>query len=149
MARNVFFRTANNYDRNEASDESGLRCEDLSLAKQEMRDECDINTIVRRFGLTGVLPQNVRMPTYEDFSDVGDFQSAMNAIVAANESFDQMPAEIRARFQNNPALFVDFCSNEENREEAIRLGLVPRAAVAAPAADAVTAPAAAPVATSV
>lgn len=107
------------------TDEFGLKCEDESLAKQSFSEECDINTIVKRFGLTGQLPQGVRMPTYEDFTEVYDFQSAMNAIVQARESFDAMPANVRARFHNDAAEFVEFCNNEENREEAIRLGLVP------------------------
>lgn len=131
--REPFVRSAYNYDRDLASDESGLRCEDVSLAKQSFAEECDINTIVRRFGVTGELPTNVRMPTYGDFSTVVDFQSAMNAIASANESFDAMPAEVRSRFHNDAGEFVDFCSREENRAEAIKLGLVlPKAAALAP-----------------
>lgn len=121
-----FLRTAYNYDTNQASIDSGLACpRDESKTQQHFKEECDINTIVERFHITGELPENVRMPTYADFTDVFDFHTAMNAIAKANESFDQMPANIRARFQNDPAQFVDFCSKEENREEAIKLGLVP------------------------
>ncbi|AXH73927.1 MAG: internal scaffolding protein [Microviridae sp.] len=120
-----FLRSALNYNRDVASLVSSLTCEDLSLAVQSERDECDINTIVKRFGLTGQLPSGVRMPTYEDFTGVFDFQSAANAIALAHESFDTMPAEVRARFNNNPAAFVDFCSDERNRLEAEKLGLVP------------------------
>jgi hypothetical protein len=39
---------------------------------------------------------------------------------------------LRARFSNDPAEFLDFCMNEENRDEAIRLGLV-EADIQAPA----------------
>lgn len=125
-----FLRSAFNYDRNRASDESGLLCEDVSLAKQAFAEECDINTIVRRFGITGELPQGVRMPTYGDFTTVVDFQTAMNAIVSARESFEEMPADVRYRFHNDPAEFVDFCSDPANRAEAEKLGLVvPKAEV--------------------
>lgn len=119
-----FVRNAYNYDRNLASDESGLRCDDVSLTKQSFAEEADINTIVRRFHLTGQLPENVRAPQYQDFEGVFDFHSAMNAVAAAGESFDAMPAEVRSRFHNNPAEFVDFCSDAANREEAVKLGLV-------------------------
>ncbi|AXH77200.1 MAG: internal scaffolding protein [Microviridae sp.] len=121
----IFCRSAYNYDTDEVSSLYGLLCEDLSLAVQSERDESDINTIVRRFGLTGELPLGVRMPTYADFDGIYDFQSAANAIALARESFDTMPAEVRARFENDPAKFVDFCSNDGNRAEAERLGLVP------------------------
>lgn len=131
----VFLRTEYNYDRDLASDESGLLCpEGSSLTKQSFAEECDINTIVHRFGLSGELPTGVRMPTYADFADVPDYHTAMNALAAANEAFEQMPAVVRARFNNDPGLFVDFCSDEKNRDEAIRLGLVvPESAIQAAA----------------
>lgn len=131
-----FVRSAFNYDRDAASLDSGLACEDKSLTKQSFAEECDINVIARRFGLTGELPQGVRLPRYEDFSEAFDFHSAMNAIAQANESFSALPAEVRARFLNDPGRFVDFCADRGNRDEAIRLGLIdkPLPAPAAPAA---------------
>lgn len=142
-----FVRDAYNYDTNAAGDESGLDCSvEPSMAKQSFQEECDINTIVRRFGLTGQLPANVAMPTYADFEEVMDFQSAMNALVSAKDAFMQMPAEIRARFHNDPGEFVDFCSDDKNRAEAEKLGLVKATkAAAALAASGVPAPSPAPV----
>lgn len=119
-----FFRTPYNYDRDLASDESGLRCDDPSLAKQQFREEADINTIVERFNLTGQLPDNVRLPSYGDFLGVGDYHTAMLAVRAAAEDFMALPAALRARFGNDPAQFVDFCSDESNTEEARKLGLL-------------------------
>ena len=119
-----FVRSKYNYDQDSASEESGLRCEDESRTQQSFKDETDINVILRRFNVTGELPQGVRMPTYADFSEVYDFHSAANAIAQANEAFEAMPADVRAKFQNDPAKFVAFCSKEENREEAKKLGLI-------------------------
>lgn len=119
-----FVRNPYNYDRDRASDDAGLRCDDLSLCKQSFAEEVDINTIVRRFHLTGELPTDVRAPQYVDFEGVFDFHSAMNAVARAGESFDRMPAHVRARFHNSPAEFVDFCSDAANRSEAVKLGLV-------------------------
>jgi phage internal scaffolding protein len=120
----VFLRTPYNYDTMQASNESALECLDESLAQQNAKDESDINTIVRRFGLTGELPSNVRAPQYGDFSAATDYHSAMNAVLAANEAFMKLPAHIRTRFDNDPGAFVDFCSDEKNREEAKSLGLI-------------------------
>jgi len=132
-------RSMYNYDVNAASDEAGLDCSvEKSLTRQEFREECDINTILRRFGITGQLPENVRMPTYGDFVGVRDFQTAMNAVASARESFDAMPAHVRSRFGNDPGAFVDFCSDVNNLEEARRLGLaVPAEAQATPLAGGV------------
>lgn len=117
-------RGAFGYDVDAASDEAGLRCEDETLALHSMAEECDINTIVRRFGLTGELPQGLRMPEYGDFTAVVDYHTAMNAIREAEAVFNQMPAEVRLRFDNNPGHFVDFCADDENYDEAVKLGLV-------------------------
>jgi phage internal scaffolding protein len=120
----VFLRTPYNYDTMEASDASALSCEDPSLAQQHARDESDINTIVKRFGLTGELPSGVRAPTYGDFTDAMDYHASLNAVRAADEAFMQLPADIRTRFDNNAGAFVDFVSDDSNRAEAEKLGLV-------------------------
>lgn len=126
MAQKIFIRTGNNYDMNAISIETGLSGFEKSLTQQHQKDEADINMIVKRFGLTGQLPSNIRMPSYGDFTDVIDYQSAMNAVKAAEESFMAMPAYVRNRFNNDPAKFVEFCSDEKNKDEAIKLGLVPQ-----------------------
>jgi phage internal scaffolding protein len=137
-----------NYDASKVSKDAGLKCVDRSLAQQSAADECDINTIVKRFHLTGQLPENVRVPSYSDFEGVFDFQSAMNAIVEAERSFMKMPADTRARFLNDPQRFVAFCSDEKNLEEMRKLGLaVPKEEPVVPAPvvpDAVVAPVAKP-----
>lgn len=121
-----FVRSPYNYDTNAAGDEDAIDCQDKSLTKQSFADESDINNIVKRFSLTGELPDNIRMPTYGDFSQVYDFHSAMNAVAQANEAFDAMPAHIRARFHNDAAEFVEFCSDDRNHEEAVKMGLARR-----------------------
>ncbi len=120
----VFIRTQYNYDHNAASDESGLECKDSSLAQQHHLEECDINTIMERFGQTGQLPQTPLAPSYGDFSGVMDYHTAMNAIIAAEEQFDALPAQLRARFDNDPAKLIDFLEIDSNRQEAESLGLV-------------------------
>jgi len=47
-------------------------------------------------------------PSYQNFGDVFDFQSAMDTIKQANDSFLALPANVRARFQNDPAIFVAY-----------------------------------------
>jgi len=128
----VFLRTEFNYSMDDVSRETGLECKDDSLAVQSARDETDINTIVRRFGLTGELPGDVDMPQSGDYSGVGDFHSAMNVVRQAQEEFLRVPADIRARFQNDPQLFSDFFHDPVNQDEAIRLGLATRKPVPVP-----------------
>lgn len=120
----IFLRSAYNYDRDLASDESGLKCEDESLAIQSAEEESNINTIVRRFGLTGQMPDQVAMPRSGDFTNVPDFHTAMNLIRTTQEEFLRVPAQIRARFGNDPQAFMEFLEDEGNRDEARKMGLL-------------------------
>lgn len=118
-----FFRTGFNYDRSAASDESGIECTDRSLAQRQFREDSDINTIVRRFNLTGQLPQGVQVPQYVDFGSVSDYHTALNMVMSADSAFMALPADVRARFENDPGQLVDFVSDSKNYEEAVKLGL--------------------------
>lgn len=121
--REVFFRTGWNYDRDSASNESAVYCRDESKTDQSMKDEADINTIVRRFGLTGQLPHDVKMPTYADLTAVPSFHEAMQLVAEAREAFMEMPADVRTRFGNDAGAFADFCSDPANAEEMVKLGV--------------------------
>lgn len=119
-----FLRTPYNYDRDLVSVESGLGCDDPTLAQQQFRDEADINTILERFGRTGELVVPVNLPQFGDYSEVSDYHTAMNMIIQAQDSFDALPAKIRAEFDNDAGKFVDFVMDENNRAKAVEMGLV-------------------------
>jgi len=128
MSKNtVFLRTPYNYDRDAATNESGLACEEPSLAQQHFKDECDINNILRQFNITGLLPESPLSPRYGDFTGIGDYHTALNRVIAAQEEFEALPAQIRARFENDPAQLIEFLENSDNRPEAEELGLVEKA----------------------
>lgn len=128
--KTVFCRSAYNYDMDLASDKAGLKCDDPSLTQQQFKEDSDINTIVDRFMKSGVLPTPVNMPQYVDYEGIFDFQSAMNVVRQADESFMRLDAKIRARFNNSPQEFLEFFGNPDNVDEAIRLGLAIPQAVA-------------------
>lgn len=123
MNTRVFTRNALNYDTDAASKFTSLRTTEPSLAQQQFKDETDINTIARNFGLTGKLPMPVYLPTFDDFTGVNDFQSALHAIQMADASFQAMPASVRERFQNDSQKFLEFTSDSRNAEEIKKLGL--------------------------
>lgn len=118
-----FLRTPYNYDTLAASDESGIACEDASLAQQQFKDECDINNILRQFNITGQLPSAPISPKYGDFTGISDYKTALDRVIAVDEEFMNLPANIRARFNNDAAELISFMDNEENRAEAEKLGL--------------------------
>nr|QJB18905.1 MAG: internal scaffolding protein [Microvirus sp.] len=120
----TFLRTQYNYDTIAASNESGVACEEPSLAQQQFKDECDINNILKQFNITGQLPTSPLEPRYGDFTGIYDYHSALNSVIAAEDGFMALPADLRSRFLNDPANLIDFLSNESNRDEAIKLGLI-------------------------
>lgn len=124
MAKAPFLRTPYNYDTIAASNESGLACEEPTLAQQQFMDESDINNILRQFNITGQLPNAPISPRYGDFTGISDYKTAMDRIIATEDEFMSLPGELRARFNNNPEELIEFLDNEENRAEAEKLGLV-------------------------
>lgn len=96
---------------------------DEGRTSQASKDETDINVIVKRNGLTGMLPQGAAIPTYGDFEHAGDYRESLDAIRRADVAFMQMPADVRSRFDNDAAKFLDFFNDPKNIDEAIRLGL--------------------------
>jgi len=126
-----FIRNPYNYDTLAASNESGLRCEDATRTQQHFKDETDINNILRQFNVTGQLPTKAISPRYGDFTGIGDYHSALNQVIAAEGEFMTLPAQLRARFDNNPQELIEFLNNPENKDEAIKLGLVNKAEASA------------------
>lgn len=98
--------------------------ENSRWTKQSFKDECDINTIMGRYMRTGEMPMlNVSYPQYMDCTGV-DFEAHMQFIAGAQSMFNDLPSDIRNRFKNDPAAFLDFVSNEKNRPELAEMGLL-------------------------
>lgn len=133
-SQRVFVRTPFNYDRELASLLSGLSCDDPTRTQQQFGEECDINTIVERFGLTGELPSNLRVPMQGEFEDsIDDYQTALNKLMEADDAFMQMPAKIRERFHHDAGEFVEYVSDPANKKQCQDWGLAaPETAPPAP-----------------
>lgn len=103
-----------------------LACKDASLTRQEYVRECDLNDIMRRYAAgLAPLPVGSREPMYGDFSAVPDYQGALQIVIDAQSRFSELPSDLRKRFANDPAQLMEFLSDESNRDEAVRLGLLP------------------------
>lgn len=101
-----------------------LKCSTLGRTKQAFKDECNINTIINRFLRTGVMDfAQKNQARYGDVTGI-EYQSAMNTVAAAKSLFNELPAQLRDRFDNEPALFLDFVQDKRNEEEARELGLL-------------------------
>jgi len=98
-----------------------------TMAKQAMKDECDINILMAKYQKTGMLNHIVRYKgQYADVSSQEDFQSALQTLQDANDMFDTLPAKVREKFQNDPGQFLAFVENPDNIDEMAELGLLDR-----------------------
>lgn len=92
--------------------------------KQSFKDECDINNIVQRFLKTGVMEFTQKnQPRYGDVTGF-DYSEAMQLVAAAKSMFNGMPAQLRDRFENEPAKFLDFVQDDRNHAECVEMGLL-------------------------
>lgn len=123
-----------------------FECEGETLAKQSEADACDINLIMARYVKTGVI-EHVRENAgqYLHLPRQFEYQDAVNVVLNSESAFAAMPAEIRARFGNSPAAFLQFA--DQNADYLEKLGIVsPDAPLVAPGVPAAPAGGAAPVA---
>lgn len=96
--------------------------------RQEFKQECDINYILSQYELGYEITHiNEAAPQYMDCT-AEDFRAHMDYVAGAFSMFEELPAKLRAKFDNDPANFLEFCSHEKNRPEMAELGLLSEAA---------------------
>jgi len=78
------------------------------MTRQSEKDSCDVNKIVERFKRTGILPPVARQGFYADVAELGGYREVLERVNEARGYFAQLPAQVRADFENDPAQFLDF-----------------------------------------
>lgn len=96
-----------------------------SLTEQQHVDKVDVNQIIKRYRSGHEITHlNKKAGVYADLSQMQDYNVMLNQIMNANQAFDDLPAELRSRFNNNPAELIQFLADPKNSDEAVKLGLV-------------------------
>lgn len=107
-----------------------------SLTKQSFANDCDINVIMGRVEKSGTYPMVQGQPFFGDFSDGMSYHDAMNRVLEAQGMFMQLPASLRAQFDNDPGKFLDFVIDPANGEKLVEMGLAQKAEPVAPVVSA-------------
>lgn len=96
---------------------------DDSKTEQSHRDDVNINNIMAK-ARRGQMSDYIREfeGKYGDTTSL-QYHEAQNIVAAANQMFEQLPSELRNKFENEPRLFLDFVQNPDNKEELIKLKL--------------------------
>jgi len=95
---------------------NSVDCGGPSPTQQHLKDECDINVIMRRFGATGSMPQGLPGAVYGDFSGISGWEDAVELVERARGGFDSLPASVRERFRNEPGEMVRFAARATPEE---------------------------------
>lgn len=105
--------------------------EGASRTIQSQKEECDINNIIRKHVDLGVRFELPPESAYLDVSEIGDYQDALNRVIAAEELFMSLPWDVRAKFDNDPGKLVEYCQDIDDDKllELGKLGLAKEDAV--------------------
>lgn len=92
-------------------------------AKDSFKDECDVNQILARFQVTGVIDHFAKHGG--EYMDVPalDYQHALDVLIQADSMFADLPSSLRNRFENDPLEFLKFVQDPDNLDEMRELGL--------------------------
>ena len=98
---------------------SGVSKTDKSMAKAT-----DINTIVKTYQKTGVLPQG-RRGYYADISNIPlSLNEAFSIVEDACDAYNELPAQIRKQMGNDPSKLEEFVNDENNYDILVEHGII-------------------------
>lgn len=99
------------------------RTKGKTVTQQQFKDEVDVNNIVNKFDKTGVVTHlNNKTPRY-GFAESLDFKEAMDTVTDASESFDDLPANVREYFNNDPQAFLEGLNDPNHQQILSELGI--------------------------
>lgn len=101
-----FFKTNWNHDTDQAALASGTLNIEPSKTQASQADETNINTIMRRYGITGPEQLAPPPPSFAEFPDEWDMATVIKIHRDAEDAFMKLPAEVRYRFENDLARYV-------------------------------------------
>lgn len=95
-----------------------------SRTKQSFAQESEINNIMAKYEKTGLIDHVKNHGGYADMPAGLEYQDALQLTIDAQIAFDELPANVRREFGNDPFEFLAFVENPENIERMAELGLL-------------------------
>lgn len=87
-----------------------------SMTRQADKDDCDINVICRRYGITErttELLERFRASSFGDVSELPtDFREALDLVRVGQEQFAALPLHVRTYFDNDAGRFLEAVQDE-------------------------------------
>jgi len=95
---------------------------ELGAAKQEFKDDADINRIIAKYRRTGVLDQASQAPVFGEDVGFKTYADAFETLERAREQFLRLPPEIRLELGNDPGRYKELSSEDSVRRLLDRIG---------------------------
>ncbi len=106
----------------------GIVFEEPSLTDQSQYKDTDINNIVRKYQVTGLLdsPGSVPFETlqYGDATLLPDYQTALDLVNNVQEEFSSLPSDVREKFGHDPMQLLDALQDPTKKEMLQDIGLI-------------------------
>lgn len=104
-----------------------------SMTDQTKAVDTDINRIVALYMKTGELPSPKTRGQFADLVGLPtDLLQAHSIILDSQKAFESLDADVRFKFRNDPIELIRFLQDSSNKDEAIKLGLIPAPEVVKP-----------------
>lgn len=101
--------------------------EEPTMTQQHLKEKVNVNSIMAKYRKTGLIDHVRKNPgVYMDLTELPDYQTALQTVIRAQDTFETIPANIRLKFDNDPSKLIAFLSDDKNYDEAAALGLVER-----------------------
>lgn len=104
--RKLFWKTPFNHNTDVAAAQAATFNNLPSRTQRHQAADTDINVIMRKFGVTGVAPGAKYPPSFQDIPEDMDMQKAIEIVRQGYEAFETQPANIRALYRNDMALYA-------------------------------------------
>jgi len=101
----------------------------VSKTQKHFAKAMNINVIMAKYDKTGTIdPTLIRngVPCYGDFTKLKDLQTALEVVNTASEAWERLPGETKIKFKQDPLELISFVDDPKNKDEAIKLGLIPK-----------------------
>lgn len=96
----------------------------VSMTQQHFEEVTNINKIIRKYrGHDLITHVTTSTAAYGDFSEINEYAQSLNIVNTAKEAFLGIPADIRAKFDNDPGKFFEFASDPRNHDALVDMGL--------------------------
>lgn len=95
------------------------------MVSQAEADVCGLKYQLERYGMNTLMSKFEAMKSkfgYADCRNIPDFETMQNRVVSGTQYFDNLPSEIRQRFNNKAAIFYSYIEN--NPVEAVKEGYI-------------------------